>query len=128
MHRTIVQPKFFTYFFIAFLFLGLAFSTSCKSSGGGGSSDDGTTAAKSSDKAITSFTFLAANNGQLSSDVIGTIDESAKTIALALPYGSDPANRADLIASFTITGETVEVSTAAQISDTTINDFTAPIT
>jgi hypothetical protein len=57
--------------------------------------------------------------------VAGTINESAKTIAATLPYGTAVTS---LIATFTSTGHGVPtVAAVAQISGTTPNDFTSPV-
>src|SRR5665647_164256 len=78
--------------------------------GCGGSS--GTPA--SSAKAITAYSLAG---------VTGTINETAKTIAVTLPSGT---NKAALVATFTTTGASVKVGTPAvtQVSGTTPNDFT----
>jgi len=72
--------------------------------------------ALSSSKAITSF----ALNG-----VIGTINETAKTIAVTMPYGTSVTN---LVATFTTTGASVKIGSTVQVSGTTANDFTSPVT
>jgi len=89
--------------FLALLLV--AFVAGC--GGGGGSS------APSSAKAITAFSFVGAT---------GIIDETAKTIAVTVPYGT---NKTALVATFTTTGSSVKVGTTAQASATTPNDFTA---
>jgi raffinose/stachyose/melibiose transport system substrate-binding protein len=72
----------------------------------------------SSDKAITAFSFA-------SPAASGTIDESAKTIAVSVPYGTAVTA---LVATFTTRGASVAVGIAAQVSGTTANDFTSPVT
>ncbi len=72
----------------------------------------------SSTKSITAFTIP----GQVEST---TINESAHTIALTMPHGT--ATTA-LVASFTATGTSVLVNGVIQISGTTPNDFTDPLT
>jgi hypothetical protein len=72
----------------------------------------------SSDKAITAFSFA-------SPAATGTIDESAKTIAVSLPAGTAVTA---LVATFTTTGASVKVGAAAQASGATANDFTSPVT
>ena len=52
--------------------------------------------------------------------VAGTINETAKTIALSLPYGTAITA---LVASFTTTGSSVKVGSTAQVSGTTANGF-----
>jgi Ice-binding-like len=89
---------------------------------------DGTTAtytvtvtvAANSAKAITAYSLAG---------VTGTIDKTAKTIAVTMPFGT---NKTALIATFTTTGlgkPTVTVSSVVnpQTSGTTPNDFTNPV-
>ncbi len=71
-------------------------------------------------KAITAFSF-----GGLDPTVTGAIDETAHTIALTVPYGTDPS---ELIASFTTTGASVAIGDVAQTSGATANDFSDPVT
>ncbi len=75
------------------------------------------TVASSSAKAITAFSFasLAAT---------GTINEAAKTIALTVPYGTDVTA---LVATFTTTGVSMKVGSTVQVSGTTPNNFTNPV-
>ena len=74
------------------------------------------TTAPSSAKAITAYSIAG---------VSGTINKTAKTIAVTLPY-STPSVTA-LIAKFSTTGALVTVGTTTQISETTPNDFTSPV-
>jgi hypothetical protein len=76
------------------------------------------TAAPSSAKAITAFSFTTP-------PATGTIDESAKTIAVSVPHGTDVTA---LIATFTTTGASVQVGSTVQVIGTTANDFTNPVT
>jgi hypothetical protein len=69
----------------------------------------------SSAKAITAFSL----NG-----VAGTIYETAKSIAVSMPYGT---NVSALVATFTATEASVKVGTLAQTSGTTANNFTTPV-
>jgi hypothetical protein len=69
----------------------------------------------SSAKAITAFSL----NG-----VAGTINETAKTITVAVP---SLTNVYSLAATFTTTGSTVTVGTTTQTSGSTINNFIAPV-
>jgi hypothetical protein len=79
------------------------------------------TVAPSSAKAITAFSFRA-----LASRVTGIIEESAHAIALTVPYGT---NVTALVATFTVsTGASVKVGSTTQVSGTTANDFTSPVT
>jgi uncharacterized repeat protein (TIGR02543 family) len=69
-------------------------------------------------KALTSFSFA-------SPAASGTITESAKTVALTVPFGTDVTA---LKASFVSTGASVKVGTVVQTSGTTQNNFTSPVT
>ncbi|MFP4365258.1 MAG: hypothetical protein ACLFR1_15450, partial [Spirochaetia bacterium] len=77
----------------------------------------------SSQKDLTSFTFTASKNNSLSQDAAGAI--SGTGITLNVPAGTDVTT---LIADFVSTGESVTVNTIAQVSGTTANDFTSPLT
>ena len=74
------------------------------------------TVALSSAKAITAFSLAG---------VVGTINETAKTIAVTMPFGTDVTA---LVATFTTTGASVKVGSTLQISGTTANNFTSPVT
>ena len=54
----------------------------------------------------------------------GSIDETAKTITVTMPYGTDVSSQ---VATFTTTGKDVKVGAAVQTSGTTANDFTSPL-
>lgn len=69
----------------------------------------------SSEKAITSFSLNGAN---------GTINENDKTIIVNMP---SLTNVYSLVATFTTTGESVEIGTTQQVSGTTSNDFSSPV-
>jgi inhibitor of cysteine peptidase len=56
--------------------------------------------------------------------VAGTINETKKTIAVTLPYGTDVTA---LVAKFSATGVSVKVGSTNQVSGTTANDFTNPV-
>jgi len=71
----------------------------------------------SSDKAITSFSFVLPA-------VTGIINETAKTIAVTVPVGT---NLTALVATFTTTGTGVKVGTMSQTSIATPNNFTSPV-
>ncbi len=71
----------------------------------------------SSSKAITSFSIL-------SPAAEGTINENLKTISITVPYGT-PVTA--LIATFTTTGASVKVGLTVQVSGSTANDFTKPV-
>ncbi|MGD0280542.1 MAG: hypothetical protein ABSC11_14740, partial [Smithella sp.] len=68
-------------------------------------------------KAITAYSF----NSPLAS---ATIDENTKTISITVPYDTSVTT---LVATFTTTGATVKVGSTAQVSGTTPNDFTNPV-
>jgi hypothetical protein len=78
------------------------------------------TVASASPKAITAYSLpVGATN------VAGTINEGAKTIAVILPSGTVVTN---LVATFTTTGTGgVTVAAVTQVSGTTANDFTNPV-
>jgi hypothetical protein len=71
-----------------------------------------------SDKAITAFSLSNPAD-------TGIIDESAKTIALHVPEGT---NVSALVANFTTTGQTVLVGHIIQVSGASSNDFSSPVT
>ena len=81
----------------------------------GCSGGDGGSSAPSSTKALTAYSLAG---------VTGTINETAKTIAVTMPSGT---NVTALAATFTTSGATVKVSTVAQTSGTTANNFTNPV-
>lgn len=83
---------------------------------GGGDAVLGGSDVTISTKGITAFSLAGVG---------GTIDESAKTIALTLPNGT---NLTALVSTFTTTGASVSVGAVAQTSGTTPNNFTAPVT
>jgi hypothetical protein len=74
----------------------------------------------SSDKALTAFSFDA-----LPAPAQGVVDETAHTVAVTLPSGTD---RTRLVATFVSTGVAVTVGNAVQFSGVTPNDFTDPVT
>ncbi len=76
------------------------------------------TVAASSAKAITAYSFAGYTGAA------GTINESAKTIAVTVPFGTDVT---DLVATFTTTGADVMVGEAVQTSTATPNNFTSPV-
>jgi hypothetical protein len=73
------------------------------------------TVAANSAKTITAYSLAG---------VTGIVSEATKTIAVAMPSGTDLTN---LIATFTTTGAGVKVGTVVQTSGTTANNFTAPV-
>jgi hypothetical protein len=81
--------------------------------GCGGSRDN--SVAQNSDKTITAYSLAGAT---------GTIDETAKAIAVTVPFGTDVKA---LVASFARTGGSVTVAGLAQTSGTTANNFEAPV-
>ncbi|MCD6331855.1 MAG: T9SS type A sorting domain-containing protein, partial [Bacteroidales bacterium] len=71
-------------------------------------------------KQITAYSFQALNP-----PVTGTIDQTALTIDLEVPYGTDVTA---LVATFTNSYlSTVDIGGVAQVSGTTANDFTNPV-
>jgi uncharacterized delta-60 repeat protein len=84
--------------------------------GCGSSGSDPVPQPKSSQKSITAYSL----NG-----VSGTINETEKTIALTMPYGT---NVTALAATFTTTGQSVNVGSTEQVSGTTANTFTNQVT
>lgn len=94
-------------------FLLVAFVAGC---GGGGGGGGGSTAiAPAVEKAITAYSLNGAT---------GTINETAKTIAVTVPYAT---NVTALVATFTTVGTGITVGAAAQTSAATANDFTSPV-
>jgi WD40 repeat protein len=89
--------------------------TACGGGGGGGGAATGG-APIASPKAIVSYSLA---------NVTGTINETNKTIAVTVPFGT---NVTALIATFSITGASVSVGGTTQVSGITANDFTNPIT
>jgi hypothetical protein len=77
------------------------------------------TESANSAKAITDFSFAAYPLAQMN------INEAAKTIAILLPLGTD---KTALIATYTTTGDYVDILLVEQFSDVSINDFTDPVT
>ncbi|MDO8412961.1 MAG: ice-binding family protein [Gallionellaceae bacterium] len=92
-------------------FLLVAFVAGCGGGGGGGGA-----VPLSSTKAITAYSLAG---------VTGTVNETAKTIAVTMPSGT---NVTALVATFTTTGASVAVTATPQSSGTTPNDFTSPVT
>jgi len=78
---------------------------------------------KSDTKAITAFSFTAAANSALSSDVTATV--AGTNITATVPFGTDVSA---LIATFTTDGSNVSVGSTTQNSGTTANDFTSAVT
>jgi hypothetical protein len=75
-------------------------------------------AGPSSAKAITAYSFATPA-------AIGTINETAKTIDMLVPNGTNPTA---LVATFTLSQyASATVSGTAQVSGTTVNDFTNPV-
>jgi hypothetical protein len=92
----------------------LVLLTAC--GGGGGSSGGGTPASPAPLKAITAFSLAG---------VIGTINETNKTISVNMQYGT---NVTALVATFSTTGRSVKIGSTIQSSGVTANDFTNPVT
>ncbi len=68
-------------------------------------------------KALTSFRFATLA-------VEGTINETAKTVAVTVPYGT---NVTALVATFASTGSSVKIAGVSQVSGVTANNFTNPV-
>ncbi len=98
------------------IFIMLSFLLSGCVAGLGVTADDGE---------ITSYTFLAANNSELSEDVVAEIDGGA--ITTTVPEGTDvTALVADYVTSSTDVN--VIVGSGSQVSGESVNDFSAPVT
>jgi uncharacterized repeat protein (TIGR02543 family) len=70
--------------------------------------------------------FSAFNFSQLTPSVIGTVDNTLNTVQLIVPVGTTVTN---LVAVFTFSeGASVSVGGTAQISGTTSNNFSSPVT
>jgi uncharacterized protein (TIGR02145 family)/uncharacterized repeat protein (TIGR02543 family) len=76
------------------------------------------TVALNTAKAITAFSFSSPS-------ATGTIDETAMAISLSVPYGT---NVTALVATFSTNGAAVKVGSAVQVSGTTANNFSNPVT
>jgi hypothetical protein len=81
---------------------------------------DGTTATYAVTVTVASFAAKAITAYSLAG-VPGTIDEAVKTIAVALPSGTDITA---LASTFATTGAIVKIGTASQVSGATPNNFT----
>ncbi len=90
-----------------------ALMAGCGGSGGNGSW--GGDASPGATKAISDFSLEGFT---------GTINETEKTIAVTMPFGTSVTA---LVATSTTTGTSVKVGTTVQISGTTANDFTSPV-
>jgi hypothetical protein len=74
-------------------------------------------------KTLTSYTFKTEHNPGLANGVDGTINGT--TITATVPFGT---NVTALVADFATTGESVKVGGTEQVSGTTANDFSGPVT
>ncbi len=88
--------------------------TGC-SGGGGGAGETSGGATTSSLKAITSYALA---------NVTGTINETSKTIAVTVPYGTSVTA---LVATFDTTGASVSVGGTVQNSGVSANNFSNPV-
>ncbi len=79
--------------------------------------------AASSAKALTSYTFKTEHNPGLTAGVDGTINGT--TITATVPFGT---NVTALVADFVTSGASVKVGATEQVSGTTANDFSGPVT
>jgi hypothetical protein len=84
---------------------------------------DGTTATYTVTVTV-ALNFAKAITAYSLAGVTGTIDEAAKTISVAMPFGTNPDG---LIATFTTTGASVKIGAVVQVSGTTANNFTSPV-
>lgn len=112
MNRTEKVMRPLTWFIAV---LAAVFLTAC----GGGGGDATPAGVVSSAKAITAYSL---------SGVAGTINETAKTIAVVMPSGT---NVTALVASFTTTAASLKVGgivATPQVSGVTPNNFSAPVT
>ena len=80
-----------------------------------GCGENNAVVSQNSGKAVTAFSLAGST---------GTVDETAKTIAVTRPNGT-PVTA--LVATFTSTGASMTVGTAPQTSGTTPNNFTSPV-
>jgi hypothetical protein len=99
-------------FFMSVVLYLVFFFIACSS----GNKDDVPIPALSSAKSITAFSL---------DGVAGTINETTKTIAIGVPFGTDVTI---MVATFTTTGASVMVDSTAQVNGTTANNFTNPVT
>jgi hypothetical protein len=76
------------------------------------------TVAQNAAKAISAYSFAGYTGAA------GTINETAKTIAVSVPFATDVTA---LVATFTTTGASVKVGAALQTSTATANNFSAPV-
>ncbi len=102
--------------FPAVVLVVLAMTVIGCNSGGGGNNPVSSTS--SSSKQLTEFHFESPAG-------IGVIDESAKTVSVTVPYGTDVTS---LIAFFSTTGAETTVNGEEQESGVTENDFSTPVT
>lgn len=104
------------HFATALFLIPLLILAGCGGGGGGGGASAGGGAIAPA-KAITSFSIV-------NPAVVGTINESAKTITLTVPSGT---NLGALVPTFTTTGTSVTVGSTVQASGTTSNNFASPV-
>ena len=88
------------------------------------------TASDASTSSYTVTVTLAPSNEKLLtaysiSGIAGTINQATKEINVVMPHGTSVTA---LIDTFSTTGASIAVGTANQISGTTINNFTSPVT
>ena len=102
-----------------------------------GCADTSSDSQKSSNRSITSFSFKAGDNKELSSDVNGSIDETAKTVDLTVPYGTTVTGLVPLISNSgssisPATGIATDFSNSVTYSvtaeDGTKQDYTVTVT
>lgn len=93
---------------------GMLITAGCSGSGSKG----GNSPASSSSKEITSFEIVSPVTA------FGIIDESAKTINVTVPYGTDVTK---LIVKFVTTGVKTSIDSVEQTSSSSVNDFTSSL-
>src|SRR5674476_162831 len=99
-----------------------AFIAGC---GGGSSSSTSVPSVLNSAKSIDTFSIAWSTGGGAASSVPGTIDQAAKTIKATVPHATllNP-----MIATFTASpGVSVTVGSVPQVSGSTQNDYTLPL-
>ena len=85
---------------------------------------DGSTSSYTVTVTVASITAKALTSLSING-VSGLINESAKTVLITLPFGTSVSS---LVASFSTTGTNVSVGGLTQVSGTTSNNFTSPVT
>jgi len=80
---------------------------------------------ENSEKKLLNYWFDSDNNRELRTDIIGTINETSKTIELLIPTRIEKTN---LVASFvTSDGSVLTHNNITQVNGVTVNDFITPV-